>query len=152
MGPVWPYLRSAWNVLDGFVVAASLLDLVFTIMNFDVKTLQSLKALRALRALRPLRVISKNEGMRLVVNALLASFPSMRNVVLVCSLFLLIFSLIGVNFFKGGFQKCEPVPGTELTVPISEITNKTNCIEAGGYMRDSYSNFNNCGLSMITLF
>ena len=136
LGPVQPYLRSSWNILDGFVVAASLVDLVSLSMGLDVEGMKSLKALRAFRALRPLRVISKDEGMRLVVNALLASFPSMSNVVLVCSLFLLIFSLIGCALFKGGFQKCEPIPGTELTAPIREIIDKTDCIEAGGYMRE----------------
>jgi voltage-dependent calcium channel T type alpha-1G len=53
-------------------------------------------------------MIARNEGMKLVVNALLASLPSMTNVLLVCSLFILIFSIGGVNFFKGAFFRCEP--------------------------------------------
>lgn len=95
-------------MLDAFVVTASMFDLVFMILEIDMQQLQALKALRALRALRPLRMISRNEGMRLVVNALLASLPSMTNVLLVCSLFILIFSIAGVNFFKGTFYSCQP--------------------------------------------
>ena len=102
LGPVIPYLRNSWNLLDFFVVAASLVDLVFLLLKGDAAAeFQAFKALRALRALRPLRVISKNEGMKLVVMALMASIPSMTNVLLVCSLFILIFSIMGVNYFKG---------------------------------------------------
>lgn len=73
------YIRNAWNILDFLVVAASLVDFYFTNMVNsvqDTSTLKSLKSLRALRALRPLRMISRNEGLRLVVNALFASLPS----------------------------------------------------------------------------
>jgi hypothetical protein len=107
MGPIEPYMSSNWNKLDAFVVVASLFDLAFMIAELNVQQLQALKALRALRALRPLRMISRNEGMKLVVNALLASLPSMTNVLLVCSLFILIFSIGGVNFFKGAFYSCQ---------------------------------------------
>ena len=50
-----------------------------------------LKAIRALRALRPLRAISRWEGMRLSVNALIASIPSFGNVSLVCLVLWLVF-------------------------------------------------------------
>jgi len=106
LGPITPYLRSYWNLIDAFVVLAALIDLTLAWMGLNMSSLQALKALRALRALRPLRMISRNEGMRLVVNALLASLPSMTNVLLVCSLFILIFSIMGVNFFKGSFHHC----------------------------------------------
>ena len=65
------------------------------------ESLKSLKALRALRALRPLRMVSKNEGMKLVVGALMTSIPSMTNVLIVCMLLLLILAIVGVNLFKG---------------------------------------------------
>lgn len=105
---VKPYMSSYWNALDLLVVAASVLNIGFEIAGISMSSFQSLKALRALRGLRPLRVISRNEGMRLVVNALLTSLPSVANVVLVCILFLLIFSIIGVNQFKGKFGSCAP--------------------------------------------
>jgi hypothetical protein len=46
-------------------------------------------------------MISRNQGMKLIVNALLSSLPSMTNVTIVCCLFILIFAIIGVNSFKG---------------------------------------------------
>ena len=62
-------------------------------------SLQALKALRALRAFRPLRMISRNKGMKLIVNALISSLPSMTNVTIVCLFLMLIFAILGVNFF-----------------------------------------------------
>lgn len=106
LGPIEPYLKSYWNMLDAFVVLFSLIDLVMNLIGIDVTQLKSLKALRAFRALRPLRVIARDEGMRLVVNALLASLPSMTNVMMVFSLFVLIFGVMGVGIFKGAFYHC----------------------------------------------
>lgn len=103
------YIRNGWNFLDFIVVMASLLDFFVLIQNsnsVDTEQLSSLKALRALRALRPLRMISRNEGMRLVVNALFASIPSMTNVLIVCLLFILIFASTGISFFAGKFYRC----------------------------------------------
>ena len=51
------YLNDPWNILDFFVVCASLLDML---SPSNSESLKSLKALRALRALRPLRMISRN--------------------------------------------------------------------------------------------
>jgi len=61
-----------------------------------------------------LRVISKDEGMKLVVMALTASLPSMTNVLLVASLFILVFSIMGVNYFKGALYRCEDADNIDL--------------------------------------
>lgn len=100
-----PYILNAWNILDFVVVVSSLIDFGFSVSSngADTGSLKSLKALRAIRALRPLRMVSRNEGLRIVVNALFSSIPAMTNVLLVCIIFLLIFAIMGVNFFKGQF-------------------------------------------------
>lgn len=106
------------------MVSASVIDLIFIILKIDMQSLQALKALRALRALRPLRVISKDEGMKLVVNALLASIPSMSNVVVVCSLVMLIFAIMGVSIFKGAFYRCEDPPTSLKPIDMNTIITK----------------------------
>jgi len=111
-----------------------------------------LKALRALRALRPLRVISKNEGMRLIVNALLASIPSMTNVLLVCSLFILIFAIMGVNFFKGTFYSCHDPPNSTEPIDMDLIITYDDCIAAGGEWVNKEANFDSTLMAMLTLF
>ena len=101
-----PYMCNGWNVLDFIVVLASLLDFSLAVAGISTSTRKALKALRTIRALRPLRVISRNEGLKLVVNALISSIPPMMNVLMVCILFVFIFAILGTNFFKGTFYRC----------------------------------------------
>lgn len=52
------YLRSSWNILDGFLVFVSLIDIVVS-MAGGAKILGVLRVLRLLRTLRPLRLGGK---------------------------------------------------------------------------------------------
>ena len=73
---------------------------------FGFQQLSWIKQLRTLRALRPARALSRNEGTKVVINALVGAIPSFFNVVLVCMILWLIFSIIGVSLFSGKFAKC----------------------------------------------
>lgn len=53
------YLRSSWNILDGFLVFVSLIDIVVS-MAGGAKILGVLRVLRLLRTLRPLRCEPRN--------------------------------------------------------------------------------------------
>ena len=59
-----------------------------------------------MRALRPLRMISKDEGMKTIVNSLLKAIPSLFNVALINILFLVVFGILGVQIFKGQIGFC----------------------------------------------
>ena len=63
------YLRDNFNKLDFLIVLFSIVDWILA--SFSSLDLQFVKGFRALRALRPLRVVSKNEGIKTVVNSLL---------------------------------------------------------------------------------
>jgi hypothetical protein len=95
------YLQNNWNRLDFVVVCISVVTLI------GVEGLKALRTLRALRALRPLRVVKRAPGLRIVVNAMFSAIPDVLNVMAVCSLFFLIFSILGVTFFKGQLRACE---------------------------------------------
>lgn len=62
---------------------------------------------------------SRWQGMRIVVNALMYAIPSIFNVLLVCLVFWLIFSIMGVQFFGGKFFKCVDNDGELLPVTVS---------------------------------
>lgn len=83
------------------------------------ENLKVLRSLRTLRALRPLRAISRWQGMRIVVNALMYAIPSIFNVLLVCLVFWLIFSIMGVQFFGGKFFKCIDEKGDLLPLSVT---------------------------------
>jgi hypothetical protein len=87
------YLRDPWNALDCFVVAIGWIGLLPGVAN--------LTALRAIRVLRPLRSIKRIKKMKILVKSLLVSIPAIGNVILFLMFMIIVFGIIGVNFFKG---------------------------------------------------
>ena len=92
------YMRSGWNVLDFGTVIISLIALVV-----DDPALNSL---RAMRALRPIRTIRRIPELRAIIDVLLQAIPAAVNVMLVCTIFFLIFSLVCVEYLKGDLRMC----------------------------------------------
>ncbi|KAG5262710.1 hypothetical protein AALO_G00278010 [Alosa alosa] len=119
------YFTNAWCWLDFLIVDVSLISLTANLLGYA--ELGPIKSLRTLRALRPLRALSRFEGMRVVVNALVGAIPSIFNVLLVCLIFWLIFSIMGVNLFAGKFYKCINTTTDEM-FPIDVVNNHSDCI------------------------
>uniref|UniRef100_A0A7N6AY91 Ion transport domain-containing protein n=1 Tax=Anabas testudineus TaxID=64144 RepID=A0A7N6AY91_ANATE len=140
------YLQSSWNVLDGLLVFVSLVDILVSIASAGGnRILGILRVLRLLRTLRPLRVISRAPGLKLVVETLITSLRPIGNIVLICCAFFIVFGILGVQLFKGKFFHCEGLD-------VSNITNKTQCLEAGyRWVRRKY-NFDNLGQALMSLF
>lgn len=99
------YLQDNWNRLDFIIVLFGIVSLVLENIG-NAADMDFIRAFRALRALRPLRMVSKNEGIKTVVNALLHSIPSLLNVLLIIILFLLVFGILGVQLLKGTIGMC----------------------------------------------
>uniref|UniRef100_A0A4W6EEV6 Sodium channel protein n=2 Tax=Lates TaxID=8186 RepID=A0A4W6EEV6_LATCA len=118
------YFTNAWCWLDFFIVDVSIVSLIANALGFS--DLGPIKSLRTLRALRPLRALSRFEGMRVVVNALVGAIPSIMNVLLVCLIFWLIFSIMGVNLFAGKYYYCFNETAEEMFFP-DQVNNKTEC-------------------------
>ncbi|XP_073351388.1 sodium channel protein type 4 subunit alpha B isoform X2 [Pagrus major] len=119
------YFSNAWCWLDFLIVDVSLVSLTANILGYS--ELGAIKSLRTLRALRPLRALSRFEGMRVVVNALVGAIPSIFNVLLVCLIFWLIFSIMGVNLFAGKFYYCFNETSEEA-FDAADVNNKTECL------------------------
>uniref|UniRef100_A0A4X2LQZ6 Ion transport domain-containing protein n=1 Tax=Vombatus ursinus TaxID=29139 RepID=A0A4X2LQZ6_VOMUR len=140
------YLRSSWNILDGLLVLISVIDiLVSMVSDSGTKILGMLRVLRLLRTLRPLRVISRAQGLKLVVETLMSSLKPIGNIVVICCAFFIIFGILGVQLFKGKFFICQ---GEDTR----NITNKSDCTEASyRWVRHKY-NFDNLGQALMSLF
>ncbi|XP_054026493.1 voltage-dependent T-type calcium channel subunit alpha-1G isoform X16 [Dryobates pubescens] len=140
------YLKSSWNVLDGLLVLISVIDiLVSMVSDSGTKILGMLRVLRLLRTLRPLRVISRAQGLKLVVETLMSSLKPIGNIVVICCAFFIIFGILGVQLFKGKFFICQ---GEDTR----NITNKSDCAEASyKWVRHKY-NFDNLGQALMSLF
>ncbi|KAI4884510.1 hypothetical protein NFI96_003798 [Prochilodus magdalenae] len=146
------YFTNAWCWLDFLIVDVSLVSLTANLLGYS--ELGPIKSLRTLRALRPLRALSRFEGMRVVVNALVGAIPSIMNVLLVCLIFWLIFSIMGVNLFAGKFYRCINTTTEEL-FPIEEVNNKSDCMDLM-YTNEARwvnvkVNYDNVGLGYLSL-
>ena len=124
------YLRDPWNVLDFIVVVLSLVDTAFLKRSWyqslvadsgAAQQFAALKILRAMRCLRPLRMISRNSGMKMVVNSLLRALPGVANVVLVMISLMLIFGILGVQLFMGRFAQCVVANGARTQLQCEEL-------------------------------
>ncbi|XP_033734222.1 sodium channel protein para-like isoform X6 [Pecten maximus] len=143
------YFTDAWCWLDFIIVLISIVMLVAESMR--IGEVGAFKAMRTLRALRPLRAISRWEGMRVVVNALIKAIPSIFNVLLVCLVFWLIFGIVGVQFFSGKFHKCVNMEG--IKVEPTEIANRSMCNSTEGYKWiNARVNFDNVLNAYLALF
>ena len=98
------YFRDSWNVLDFAIVVISLLT-----AWAEGEAAKTFKVLRAFRALRPLRAVKRNPSLKVAAVCLLSSIPSMMNVLVVVLVWFAMYSMLGVQFFRGAFYRCENV-------------------------------------------
>ncbi|CAL9698617.1 unnamed protein product [Knipowitschia caucasica] len=145
------YFTNAWCWLDFLIVDVSLVSLVANALGYSELT--AIKSLRTLRALRPLRALSRFEGMRVVVNALLGAIPSIMNVLLVCLIFWLIFSIMGVNLFAGKYFYCVNTT-TDEVFSSSDVNNMSEClalVNESARWKNVKINFDNVGAGYLAL-
>ncbi|XP_017476975.1 PREDICTED: sodium channel protein para [Rhagoletis zephyria] len=142
------YFTNAWCWLDFVIVMLSLINLAAVWSGAD--DVPAFRSMRTLRALRPLRAVSRWEGMKVVVNALVQAIPSIFNVLLVCLIFWLIFAIMGVQLFAGKYFKCEDQNGTKLSHEI--IPNRNACESENYTWVNSAMNFDHVGNAYLCLF
>lgn len=141
------YFSSLWTTLDFVIVCVSVVSVV---AESSGSGLYVLRAFRTLRALRPLRAISRWQGMKIVVNALMSAIPSIFNVLLVCLVFWLIFGIMGVQFFGGRFYRC--VDDSGFTLPVEMTADIAQCLSLNYSWVNRDINFDNVGNAYLALF
>ncbi|XP_063070137.1 sodium channel, voltage-gated, type I-like, alpha [Engraulis encrasicolus] len=142
------YFTNYWCWLDFIIVDISIISMVAKALKYNQG---AIKSLRTLRCLRPLRAMSRFEGMRVVVNALLGAIPSIFNVLLVCLIFWLIFSIMGVNFFAGKYHFCANLT-TGDKFKSYEVANISICnVTEGAIWKNQKINFDNVAAGYLAL-
>jgi len=90
------------------------------------------------------------------VNALVQAIPAIFNVLLVCLVFWLIFSIMAVNLFGGRFASCIDEAGEELNFSI--VASRNECEYHILYNNESWEwfnpkvNFDNVLVAYLALF
>uniref|UniRef100_A0A6Q2YPE6 Sodium channel protein type 4 subunit alpha B n=1 Tax=Esox lucius TaxID=8010 RepID=A0A6Q2YPE6_ESOLU len=141
------YFTNAWCWLDFLILDVSLVNLMANILGYS--------DLRPLRAFLPLRALSRFDGIKVVVNVLVGAIPSIFSVFLVCLIFWLIFSIIGVNMFAGKFYRCFNMTSEER-FPADIVNNKTECFELIAQndnvrWMNAKVNYDNVGMGYLSL-
>lgn len=85
-----------------------------------------------------------------MVNALMYAIPSIFNVLLVCLVFWLIFSIMGVQFFGGKFFKCLDENGEVLNISI--VNDRWQCLAYNYSWVNSKITFDHVGMGYLALF
>uniref|UniRef100_A0A3Q2E2N3 Sodium channel protein type 8 subunit alpha-like n=1 Tax=Cyprinodon variegatus TaxID=28743 RepID=A0A3Q2E2N3_CYPVA len=143
------YFTSFWCWLDFLVLDVSMFGLIGKTLGY------SSNSLKTLRALRTLRVPSRFKGMRVVLQSIAASVPSMCSALLVVLFVWLNFSIMGVNLFAGKFYSCFNVT-TKERMDWHHIANKTDCLyiqenNTDICWRNEQFNFDNVGMAFLSL-
>ena len=115
------------------------------------------KILRVLRVLRPLRAINRAKGLKHVVQCVIVAVKTIGNIVLVTLLLVFMFSVIGVQLFKGKFFMCTDLSKmTEDTCQGQFIVYKDGdlnypIVEERVWERNAF-HYDNVAKAMLTLF
>lgn len=107
------------------------------------------------RIIRALRLISRNEGLKIGLQALIKAIPNVFRIVAIMVLFFLMFGIVAVSFFKGTFYYCDQA-SLQGTIPTYSkdfsIVHKWDCLNSGALWVNKFYNFDNILYSMISLF
>jgi Ion transport protein len=133
------YLRNIWNILDFCILIFSYLCLTSLVDTF--------KFVKTFRILRSLRIISRNEGLKVAVRALLYATPNIMSIAVIMILFFMIFAVILISYFKGKMYYCS----SEIPT-IQMLITKWDCLNSGGIWRSRTFNFDNMANALVTLF
>lgn len=145
LAPKHGYLASNWNRLDLAVVLISWASLATALTGARS---QELAAFRGLRALRPLRLVHHVPAMRVVVTSIFLALPACANVAGVLLFFLLVFAILGMQFFAGTFARCD-APETASTT----FATRALCEASGhAWYNDDLGSFDNVISAMVLLF
>lgn len=84
------FFKDGWNIFDFAVVVVSLLPAIGPLGAIA----------RMARVLRVVRLLEYSKQLRLIVDTLLRSIPSMGHVVMLLAILLYVFAILGINLFR----------------------------------------------------
>lgn len=145
------FCRSAFNLLDLFVVCCSLMSFTF------LQKLSVIKIFRVVRVMRPLRAINRAKGLKHVVSCVIVAIKTIGNIILITFLLNFMFATIGVQLFKGTFYSCTDTSKlTEADCKAYRLYFQSVDIDLPRMDERSWNlnefNFNDVSQGMLTLF
>uniref|UniRef100_A0A182IP03 Voltage-dependent L-type calcium channel subunit alpha n=1 Tax=Anopheles atroparvus TaxID=41427 RepID=A0A182IP03_ANOAO len=154
------YLRSRWNMLDFTIV---LIGMISTTLSSIMKDGFDVKALRAFRVLRPLRLVSGVPSLQVVLNSILRAMVPLLHIALLVLFVIIIYAIVGLELFSGKMHKTcfhnitgdmmeDPTPCGEGGYQCNSVGPQWICRYYWEGPNFGITNFDNFGLSMLTVF
>ncbi|XP_055631874.1 muscle calcium channel subunit alpha-1 isoform X2 [Toxorhynchites rutilus septentrionalis] len=154
------YLRNGWNILDFTIVV---IGMISTALSNLMKEGFDVKALRAFRVLRPLRLVSGVPSLQVVLNSILRAMVPLLHIALLVLFVIIIYAIIGLELFSGKLHKScfnnvtdeimdDPHPCGEDGFQCDSISPEMVCRYYWEGPNFGITNFDNFGLSMLTVF
>ncbi|KEG15652.1 putative calcium channel protein [Trypanosoma grayi] len=131
------YFWHRWNIFDCFITIVSLVGIA---SKFSY--LRYLKAMRCFRILGPMRHCTFNKELSKLAVTMWDCVPTMANVLLLCLLNYIVWSILAVRLFMGVTHSCANVT----------IVNRTECELGGDVWQGPQRNFDNFYESLLTMF
>ena len=101
------YISSSWSRLDFLIVTVAIMDMILNAaLSGNTTALAPLKTLRVLRALRPLRLISRAEGLKVLITAMFSSVRPILGTSFIAIGVYSLLGLIGMQFLMGKMATC----------------------------------------------
>ncbi|XP_058975848.1 muscle calcium channel subunit alpha-1-like [Musca domestica] len=136
--------------------------MISTALSNLVKEGFDVKALRAFRVLRPLRLVSGVPSLQVVLNSILKAMIPLLHIALLVLFVIIIYAIIGLELFSGKLHKtCRHSNTGEYLNDLDELhacgvgfkcPSGYECFDDWVGPNDGITNFDNFGLSMLTVF
>mmetsp|Transcript_13676 Transcript_13676/g.25803 ORF Transcript_13676/g.25803 Transcript_13676/m.25803 type:complete len:1737 (+) Transcript_13676:154-5364(+) len=104
------YAADSMNFLDAAVVLFSLMEFIFLSGNSSMTAIRALRVFRAFRVFRVARLFRRMESMAEIMRVISSTLSGVTYLALLLLLFIVIFSLVGMQTFGGAFDFPEGKP------------------------------------------
>uniref|UniRef100_A0A8C1RVX5 Calcium channel, voltage-dependent, R type, alpha 1E subunit a n=1 Tax=Cyprinus carpio TaxID=7962 RepID=A0A8C1RVX5_CYPCA len=144
------YLRNGWNVMDFIVVLSGILATAGAHMNISL----DLRTLRAVRVLRPLKLVSGIPSLQIVLKSIMKAMVPLLQIGLLLFFAILMFAIIGLEFYSGKLHKRCRADSSELDFPCGAkpCPENYNCTGPWQGPNDGITQFDNILFSILTVF
>ena len=134
------YLRNPMNIIDFICIIISIVDMV----GLNIYNMRLLRTIRSIRGIKSIRLFSKSETLQIMIKSLLRCIPEMINILFICIIYLLTFSIIGMELFKDDLDY--------YCTKKEYLNNENLCLKYKGFWVKNSENFNNFWSSLLTIF
>ncbi|KZW03268.1 hypothetical protein EXIGLDRAFT_664412 [Exidia glandulosa HHB12029] len=156
-----PYLRHSWNRIDFLAVLSFWITFVLSVYGIERAQGVHISIFRALSVLRCARLLAVTQGTTTIMHSLKIARPMLANVAYFVLFAIILFSVVGVQAFRGSLRRTCVLISTTPGVPDIELDqvcggyieplslNRTGYISREGIPIDSHRKGYTCPLGQV---